>query len=64
MLEIIWLVIVFLLVKEGEYFVGYHLAISESGEYITGYYLALVIAGEYFIGYFLAISECWRNLVE
>ena len=46
MLENILLSIILPLVKAGEYFVGYSLAISETGEY--------------FVVYCLAISECWR----
>ena len=46
MQENILLAIVLPLVNDGEYFVGYCLAISE--------------AREYFVGYCLAITECWR----
>ena len=71
------LAIVFQLVKAGEYFVCYCLAIGDCGRgYFVVYcldisecwiifcrlFFAISESGEYFVGYCLAICECWRVL--
>ena len=60
MLENILLAIFLQLVKAGEYFIGYCLAISESWR-IFGCLLSCICESwRIFCWLFLAISECWR----
>ena len=61
MLENILLDIVLLLVKAGEYFVGYYHAISDCWRlFLLAIGMPFIKAGEYFDGYFHASSECWK----